>query len=71
MRFVVHFFAHLTDTLRSICSIEVSGETLEEAHSAAVTLLPTVNGAMGFRLCDSADRQLDVYVPVDSIAPGG
>lgn len=67
MQFVAHYFEHLSDTLRSLYSTEVAGETIEEARAAAISLLPTVSGALGFRVCDSGDRQLDIYVPPDLI----
>jgi hypothetical protein len=68
--FTAHYFEHLTDTLRSLYSADINVESLEEAHTAAAVLLPTIPGALGFRLCDKTDRQLDIYVPVDAIAPG-
>lgn len=71
MTYVAHFFERLTDTLRPLHSTAVGGETVEEAHAAAVALLPSVQGALGFRLCDHSDRQVDIYVPVDAIHPGG
>ena len=70
MEYIAHFFEHLTDTLRPLCSVNLPGESIEEARATAIALLPTINGAMGFRICDRTDRQLDIYVPVDSIAPG-
>ena len=71
VEFVAHFFEGMSDTLNSLYSTDVAGETLEEARAAAIVLLPTINGALGFRICDRTDRQVDIYVPVDSIAPGG
>ena len=70
MEYVAHFFEHLTDTLRPLHSVNLPGESLEDARAAAIVLLPTINRAMGFRICDRTDRQLDIYVPPDSIAPG-
>ena len=70
MEYVAHYFERMTDTLRSLYSVGVAGETVEDAHAAALALLPSVNGALGFRLCDRTDRQVDIYVPADLFLRG-
>jgi hypothetical protein len=63
MQYTAHYFQGLNDSLRSMHSAPVPGETVEEARQAAITLLPIIRGAIGFRLCDRTDRQVDIYVP--------
>lgn len=70
MQYTAHYFEGLLGTLHPLYSVAVPGETIEEARAAAVVLLATVHGAMGFRLCDGADRQVDIYVPVDLLHHG-
>lgn len=69
--YVAHYFEHLTDTLRSLQSVSIEAGKVDEARAAANLLLSKIHGAIGFRICDGTGRQLDIYVPVDSIAPGG
>jgi hypothetical protein len=67
MEYRAHFFKHINDSLRPTFSATVPGQTVEEARASALILLPTVPGAIGFRLCDRTDRQVDIYVPTDSL----
>jgi hypothetical protein len=67
MQYVAHYFSRLSESLRSIRSVAVAGETVEEAHASAVAVLPHVANAIGFRLCDLTDRQVDIHVPNERI----
>ena len=71
MEYEVHFFARLTDTLRSVYSVRVGGANIDEVRATATAMLRDIPGAMGFRVCDRAGRQLDMYVPVDGLGPLG
>lgn len=63
MQFVAHYFSHLSESLKSVYSVPVVGETVEEARASAVAVLPDIRDAIGFRLCDLTDRQVDIHVP--------
>jgi hypothetical protein len=67
MQYTAHYFLNLNDSLRSMHSVNVPGETVEDAREQAITLLPGIRGAIGFRLCDRTDRQVDIYVPPHSV----
>jgi hypothetical protein len=70
MQFVAHYFKRLKDSLRAVHSIPVVGETVEEARISALAALPSVRGAIGFRLCDRTDRQVDICVPEEFLGEG-
>ena len=63
MQYTAHYFKHLNDSLRSIHSTPVDGETIAQAREAAIGILAGTPDAAGFRLCDRTDRQVDIYVP--------
>ena len=67
MEYRAHFFRHITDSLRPVYSVNVQGETTSDARNAALLLLPNVRDAVGFRLCDRTDRQVDIYVPPEHL----
>jgi hypothetical protein len=69
MEYRAHFFRHINDSLRPVFSASVPGQTIDEARAAALTLLPDVHAAIGFRLCDRTDRQVDIYVPPEKLVP--
>jgi hypothetical protein len=69
MQYRAHFFSRLSDTLRPLHSVNVEGETPEEARAAALSILPRIRGAIGFRICDGTDRQVDIYAPHGLILP--
>lgn len=71
MEYKVHFFARLTDTSRSMHSVRLGGASIDEVRATATAMLRGIPDAMGFRICDRNDRQLDIYVPVDGLGPLG